>query len=71
MVNKSQNAPCMTLEIRSKRKNQLDRGALKNDKIKKRIEMFGVEPTAMLERKRTSKEDKRVRTRDRSKSCGG
>ena len=69
MVNKSQNAPRMTQSIRCKRKDQQDKGELDENEIKKRMEIFVVEPTVVLHRGRTSREAKRGRKRGSSRSC--
>ena len=50
MVNKIQETPQMIQLIRDKRKDQHNRGALDKDKINKRMDKFGVDPTAMLKR---------------------
>jgi len=70
MVNKSQNAPRMPRAIRGKKKDTHDRGALDEDEIKKRMGRFGVDPTAMLERGRATREADRGRKRDRSRARG-
>ena len=71
MVNKSQNAPHMPQAIRGKSKDQHDRGALYKGNINKRMENFGVGPTAMIERVRTPRDTKRGRKEDTSRACGG
>ena len=65
MFNKSQNNPRMPCAIRGKRKDMHDRGALDKEEIKWRMGRFGVDPTAMLERGRTSRDAKRGSNRDR------
>ena len=50
MVNKIQETPQMLQVIRGKRKDQHNRGALDKDEINKRMDKFGVDPTAMLKR---------------------
>ena len=50
MVNDNNNTPRIPRAIRGNRKYQYSRGELDKDDIKKRMENFGVEPTAMIER---------------------
>ena len=70
MVNKIQNAPCMLHAIRGNRMVIYDRRALDEENIKRRMGRFRVDPTAMFERFRTSREADRVRKKDRSRACG-
>ena len=65
MVNKIQNAPRIPCAIRGKRKDMHNRGALDIEEIKRKMGRFGVDPTVMLERGRTSREAERGRKRDK------
>ena len=71
MVNNIQNNNRMPRSIGGKSKYQYNRGELDKSKIKKRMEKFAVDPTAMLKRGGTLREADRGRNRDRSRACGG
>ena len=55
--------------IRGKRKDQNDRGELDEDEIKKWMENFSVDPTALLNRGCTSREAASGRKRDIFRAC--
>jgi len=62
-VNKSDNKPIMPRSIRGRGKDKHDRGALNADEIKKKMDEYGVDTSAMIERGR-----KRERSVDRRRT---
>ena len=62
-VNKSDNKPTMPRAIRGRAKDRHDRGALDADEIKKKMDGYGVDTSAMIERGR-----KRERSVDRRRT---
>lgn len=64
-VNKSDNKPIMPRAIRGRAKDKHDRGALDADEIKKKMDGYGVDTSAMLERGR--KRERSVDSRRRSR----
>ena len=71
MANKSQNAPRMPREIRGKRKDQHNMGALVKGDINERMEKFGMEPTSIIKKEHMSREAERGRRRDRYRARRG
>eukprot|EP01083_Nonionella_stella_P121022 363363_1 len=64
-VNSTDNKPIMPRAIRGRAKDKHDRGALNADEIKKKMDEYGVDTSAMIERGR--KRERSVDSRRRSR----